>query len=68
MAVENINEPIEVIAKVRYSHTGSSCIIEKIENGKIRCTFKEPVRAVTPGQAVVFYQNDYVFGGGTIVN
>ena len=67
MAVEDISEPIEVIAKVRYSHSGSSCVIEKIKDGKIKCTFKEPVRAVTPGQAVVFYQNDYVFGGGTIV-
>lgn len=67
MAVEDIAEPVEVIAKIRYSHAGAPCTIQKMQNGQVLCTFKEPVRAVTPGQAVVFYQNDYVFGGGTIV-
>ena len=67
MAVEDITEPVEVIAKIRYSHSGAPCIIEKVEKDKVKCTFKEPVRAITPGQSVVFYQNDYVFGGGTIL-
>lgn len=67
MAVEDINEPVEVMAKIRYSHSGAPCIIEKVDTDKIKCAFKEPVRAITPGQAVVFYQNDYVFGGGTIL-
>jgi tRNA-specific 2-thiouridylase len=66
MAVEDIDTPVEVIAKIRYSHVGAPCTIEKISKDEIKCTFKEPVRAITPGQAVVFYQNDYVFGGGTI--
>lgn len=67
MAVEDIKEPTEVIAKIRYSHAGAPCTIKKLENGQVECKFKEPVRAVTPGQAVVFYQNDYVYGGGTIL-
>ena len=67
MAVEDIHEPIEVMAKIRYSHSGSPCTIERIEEGRVKCTFHEPVRAVTPGQAVVFYKDDYVFGGGTII-
>lgn len=69
MAVDNedIKEPIEVTAKIRYSHKGTPCVIRRLENGQAECQFKEPVRAVTPGQAVVFYQNDYVYGGGTIV-
>ena len=40
--------------------------IEKIDEDTVKCTFHEDVRAITPGQSVVFYQNDYVFGGGTI--
>lgn len=67
MAVEDIHEPTEVIAKIRYAHSGTPCTIEKQENGIVKCSFHEPVRAVTPGQAVVFYQNDYVYGGGTII-
>lgn len=34
---------------------------------RVRVEFDEPVRAVTPGQAVVFYDGDYVLGGGTIL-
>ncbi len=67
MAVEDLTTQTEVLAKIRYSHAGAPCTIQKCGDGQVRCQFKEPVRAVTPGQAVVFYQNDYVFGGGTII-
>lgn len=67
MAVEDIKEPVEVTAKIRYSHAGAPCIIKKLADDRLECLFKKPVRAVTPGQAVVFYKNDYVFGGGTIL-
>lgn len=67
MAVEDIDKPVEVMAKIRYSHAGAPCIIKKREDGRVECRFQEPVRAVTPGQAVVFYQGDYVYGGGTIM-
>jgi tRNA-specific 2-thiouridylase len=33
----------------------------------VECRFEEPQRAITPGQAVVFYQGEYVVGGGTIL-
>ncbi|MDE6620113.1 MAG: tRNA 2-thiouridine(34) synthase MnmA [Lachnospiraceae bacterium] len=67
MAVADITEPMEVTAKIRYSHAGETCVIEKLQNGQVKCSFQKPVRAVTPGQAVVFYQDDHVLGGGTIV-
>lgn len=67
MAVEDVTQPVELVAKIRYSHKGAPCTIEKIDKDKIKCQFKSPVRAVTPGQAVVFYKDDYIFGGGTIV-
>ena len=67
MAVEDITEPTAVTAKIRYSHTGAPCTISKLADGRVACQFEKPVRAVTPGQAVVFYQEDYVYGGGTII-
>ena len=56
-----------VKAKIRYSHKGAPCRIREREDGLVECVFDEPQRAVTPGQAVVFYQGDYVAGGGTIL-
>lgn len=67
MAIEDLTEPTEVIAKIRYAHKGSPCTIEKVSEDTVKCTFHEDVRAITPGQSVVFYQNDYVFGGGIII-
>lgn len=67
MSVENIFEPIKVLAKIRYNHRGSWCIIEKTGEDEVTCTFEEAQRAVTPGQAIVFYDGEYVLGGGTIL-
>ena len=67
MAMENLTEPRRVLAKIRYSHKGEWCTLKKLEGDRISCTFEQPVRAVTPGQAVVFYENDLVLGGGTIL-
>ena len=41
--------------------------LEKQEDGSVKCSFEKPVRASTPGQAVVFYDGEYVLGGGTII-
>ncbi|MFA9375218.1 MAG: tRNA 2-thiouridine(34) synthase MnmA [Lachnotalea sp.] len=68
MSIEDLVGKMQVIAKIRYSHKGDSCTIEKIDNEKVLCTFDEPQRAITPGQAVVFYDGEYVVGGGTIVS
>lgn len=67
MGMADLPEPREVIAKIRYAHAGEKCVIEKTGEDQIRVTFKKPVRAITPGQAVVFYEDDYVLGGGTIM-
>ncbi len=67
MSIEDLADEMEVTAKIRYSHKGSNCTIRKVDENKIECIFEEPQRAVTPGQAVVFYDGDYVVGGGTIV-
>ena len=66
MAIEALSGEMEVIGKVRYSHKGAECVIKPVENGLVECRFKEPQRAMTPGQAAVFYKDDYVVGGGII--
>ena len=61
-----IGEEVEAIGKVRYSHKGALCKLRLLEDGRVLCRFDEPQRAMTPGQAAVFYKEDYVLCGGTI--
>lgn len=67
MTVEDLTEPKRVWAKIRYNHRGAWCTVEKTGEDEILCTFEEPQRAITPGQAVVLYDGEYVLGGGTII-
>ncbi|MCL2050440.1 MAG: tRNA 2-thiouridine(34) synthase MnmA [Lachnospiraceae bacterium] len=67
MGMADLPAPRSVTAKVRYAHQGERAKIEQISADEILCTFENPVRAITPGQAVVFYDGDYVLGGGTIL-
>lgn len=67
MAAEALHDGDRFLGKVRYAHKGMMCTLSDTESGLIKCTFDEPVRAVTPGQAVVLYKDGYVAGGGTIV-
>lgn len=67
MSVENIVKPVRVKAKIRYNHGGEYCLLEKAGEGRVKCTFETKVRAATPGQAAVFYDGEYVLGGGTII-
>ena len=67
MSVEQITEPVRVFAKIRYNHKGAWCTVERTGEDEIVCTIDEPIRAATPGQAVVLYDGEYVLGGGTIL-
>ncbi len=67
MSVDNIEEEMRVWAKIRYNHKGAWCTVKRTGEDEILCTFEEKVRAITPGQAVVLYDGDYVLGGGTII-
>lgn len=67
MGIEELTEPREVLAKIRYAHQGEKCLIEKAGDDCVKCSFRSPVRAITPGQAVVFYEDGHVLGGGVIL-
>ena len=67
MSIEDLEGSMEVEAKIRYSHKGAKCTIKKVGSDEVECIFEEPQRAITPGQAVVFYKDDYIVGGGTIM-
>lgn len=66
MGVERFDEEEIYTARIRYSHSGSKCRV-KYDGDRLEVSFLEKVRAVTPGQAVVFYKDGTVAGGGTIV-
>jgi tRNA-specific 2-thiouridylase len=57
---------LEVTAKIRYNHPGAAATVTPRPNGGARVKFHTPQRAITPGQACVFYQDDLVVGGGWI--
>ena len=59
--------PVRVDVRIRYRHAPAVATIAPIENNRVRVVFDEPQRAITPGQATVFYRGDEVVGGGWIV-
>jgi tRNA-specific 2-thiouridylase len=63
---ENLTAPIEVTAKARYRHKEQPATAYPLEDGRIKVVFHAPQRALTTGQAVVFYDGETVIGGGTI--
>lgn len=67
ISTDKLIEPMQVAVKIRHRHEPASAQIEQIANDEIRVTFDEPQRAITPGQAAVFYDGDIVVGGGWII-
>jgi len=68
MALPGIDGPVRARVQIRYRHSPEWATIEPSENtDEVRIVFDEPARAVSPGQAVVFYdEQDRVLGGGWI--
>ncbi|WRS28799.1 tRNA 2-thiouridine(34) synthase MnmA [Oscillospiraceae bacterium MB08-C2-2] len=64
---EELTEPQKLSVKIRYTHKPALASVEPLPENRVRVIFDTPQRAVTPGQAAVFYNGDYVSGGGTIV-
>jgi tRNA-specific 2-thiouridylase len=66
IAINRLAEPIDVKARIRYRHTEAEATVTPLDEGNVYVKFGEPQMAITPGQAVVFYDGDTVTGGGTI--
>ncbi|MFO7773979.1 MAG: tRNA 2-thiouridine(34) synthase MnmA [Dehalococcoidia bacterium] len=63
---ERPTQPIQAKARIRYLHREAGVMIVPLEGNRVYAKFEEPQMAITPGQAVVFYDGEVVIGGGTI--
>ena len=61
------NKPVRAEVRIRYRHEAAPALITPTAEGRVRVLFDKPQRAITPGQATVFYRTDEVLGGGWIV-
>lgn len=66
ISLERPDGPVRITAKTRYSHNEAAAVVEPVGEDLVHVTFAQPQRAITAGQAVVFYDGDVVVGGGTI--
>jgi tRNA-specific 2-thiouridylase len=66
ISVADLTDPRRVTVKIRHRHEPAAAVIERTGADEILATFDEPQRAITPGQAAVFYDGDVVVGGGWI--
>jgi tRNA-uridine 2-sulfurtransferase len=71
VGIASLSDPRPVTVKIRSQHSGAAAVIESLahtRDGQVRVRFAQPERAVTPGQAAVFYDHDLLLGGGWIVS
>jgi tRNA-specific 2-thiouridylase len=66
VSVDDLSAPMRVGVRIRHRHEPAPAIIEMVADDEVLATFDQPQRAVTPGQAAVFYDGEVVVGGGWI--
>lgn len=66
ISIDKLLQPMRLKAKIRYSAKESAADIYPLDGEKVKVVFDSPQRAITPGQSVVFYDDDVVVGGGII--
>jgi tRNA-specific 2-thiouridylase len=66
ISVGELREPMRVSVKIRHRHEPAPAVLEKIAADEVLVTFDQPQRAITPGQAAVFYDDEIVVGGAWI--
>lgn len=64
---DKLTKPVAAFVKTRYSQREAAATLYPMEGGRVAVSFSEPQRAITPGQAAVFYDGETVIGGGTIL-
>ena len=67
ISIARLTYPMQASVKARYSQHEAPATLIPLPNGQIEVRFDAPQRAITPGQAAVFYDGDVVIGGGTII-
>ncbi|HOQ07821.1 MAG TPA: tRNA 2-thiouridine(34) synthase MnmA [Clostridiales bacterium] len=66
ISIDELKDEMRVTAKIRYSAKEAPAVIRPLDRNRVEVVFDEPQRAITPGQAVVFYDGDTVVGGAVI--
>lgn len=66
LACDDLKEPVRLLGRTRYTQQLSPCTVRQVDEDELEILFDQPQRAVTPGQAAVFYEGDTVVCGGTI--
>jgi tRNA-specific 2-thiouridylase len=66
ISIPDLDREISVLAQIRFRHTPAPARARPLDQDRVQVTFEKPQRAITPGQAVVFYDNDVVVGGAWI--
>ena len=66
ISIKSLTTPIRVKAQIRNRHEAADATVSPTEDGHVEVRFDAPQRAITPGQAIVFYDNEVVVGGGWI--
>lgn len=68
IAPMRVGEVRRLTGRIRYAHRGVPATVTMLKDGRLKADFEEPVRAVTPGQAAVFYDGEYLACGGIITD
>ena len=66
IASTGLSSSFSAQVKIRYNHPGSQATLSPKRQDEVEVKFEAPQKAITPGQAAVFYQGDSVLGGGWI--
>jgi tRNA-specific 2-thiouridylase len=66
IGIDHINDPMEVEIKIRYNDNGHLGTLYPVNENTVKVKFRQPQRAITPGQSAVFFKGISVLGGGVI--